>query len=167
MSNRFYISDTHFGHEKIIKFESEKRPFNTIEEHDEHLIAMWNHRVGKRDVVYHLGDVAFKPSTTMDRVMPRLNGIKKLILGNHDTANINLYLKYFTKLYSAYEDKDNGILYSHYPVHPSQLEYRYKINVHGHMHSAVIDDSRYINICCEHTGLAPISREQLFERIKR
>ena len=167
MMNKFYISDTHFGHDKILDFEGDARPFGCIIEHDEELILRWNSVVGKRDVVVHLGDVAFKPATTLDRVMPRLNGIKKLVLGNHDTADIHRYLKYFTKVYSAIEDKEAGILFSHYPVHPSQLEFRYKYNVHGHMHSAVIVDKRYLNISCEHTSLTPIPHEEIMKKIER
>ena len=92
--------------------------------------------------------------------------IDKLQKGNHDTANIHTYLKYFTKVYSVLESKGEGILLSHYPVHPSQLEYRYKHNVHGHMHSAVIPDKRYLNISCEHTNLAPISHDEVIQAIQ-
>lgn len=161
---KFVISDTHFGHDKILQFEGDKRPFATVEEHDEELISRWNVVVGKRDVVYHLGDVAFKQAHTLDRVMPKLNGIKKLIMGNHDTGAIERLQRYFVKIVSVMEDKENGILFSHYPVHPSQLEFRYKYNIHGHTHSYEIDDNRYINVCCEHTGLAPVNLEELIER---
>ena len=34
MNTVFVISDTHFGHSKILDFEKESRPFATIEEHD-------------------------------------------------------------------------------------------------------------------------------------
>ena len=35
----FFTSDTHFGHRHILEFC--KRPFSSIEEHDEQLIANW------------------------------------------------------------------------------------------------------------------------------
>jgi calcineurin-like phosphoesterase family protein len=31
----FIISDTHFGHSKVIEFEQEHRPFKTIQDHDD------------------------------------------------------------------------------------------------------------------------------------
>ena len=163
--SKFFISDTHFGHEKIFDFEHDARPFSSIEEHDAELIKRWNERINKKDVVIHLGDVAFKPATTLHNVMPKLKGMKKLVLGNHDVSALENYTQYFTKIMSVHEDKKNGILFTHYPVHPSQLEFRYKYNVHGHMHSATIDDKRYLNISCEHTNLAPISMDEILNKL--
>jgi len=165
MSEKFYISDTHFSHDNILKFEGEARPFSSIEEHDEELIKRWNERVGANDTVLHLGDVCFKPATSMDAILPHLNGKKSLIMGNHDTAPIDRYLKYF-KILPIMTTKDSAIIFSHYPLHPSQLDFRYGVNVHGHCHSKSLDDPRYVNISCEHTNLAPLSHDELIERIK-
>ena len=158
---RWIISDTHFGHEKALSFEQCRgQLFRTIEEHDEFLIARWNERVDKRDTVYHLGDVAMRPATTLDRVMPRLKGKKKLILGNHDTAKIELYLKYFTKIHSTF--KMGNMVLSHVPLHPAIFDKDgVKFNLHGHLHSGKIADDRYINCCVEHTGLCPVKIEEL------
>jgi len=163
----FYISDTHFSHDNILKFEKEKRPFETIEEHDEYLINAWNETVSENDTIIHLGDVCFKPATRLDPVMKQLNGNKILLLGNHDTLRADRYLRWFDQVHSVIADKQRGILFSHYPVHTSQLDYRYRFNVHGHSHSKQIDDPRYINICCEHTELRPINEAQLNTRIHK
>lgn len=164
---KFYISDTHFAHVNILKFEPEARPFSSIEEHDEELIKRWNARVGPEDEVIHLGDVCFKPATMLDRIMPRLNGRKTLLLGNHDTLHASHYLQHFEEVRATIENKRLGLLFSHYPVPPSQLEFRYKINVHGHCHSHVIEDKRYINISCEHTALAPLTEPELLTIVNR
>jgi calcineurin-like phosphoesterase family protein len=50
----WFTSDTHFGHNNILKFC--KRPWNTVEEMDEALINNWNAVVGTNDIVFHLGD---------------------------------------------------------------------------------------------------------------
>lgn len=42
MSNVWFTSDLHFGHEKIIQYEAEHHPFTLIEEHDEAIIANIN-----------------------------------------------------------------------------------------------------------------------------
>jgi calcineurin-like phosphoesterase family protein len=163
---KWFISDTHFAHQNILKFEAEMRPFKDIDEHDEYLIKMWNALVKETDTIIHLGDVCFKPATKLMEIMPQLNGKKILIRGNHDTLNAKAYLTHFEDVLSVLEDKKNGIIYSHYPLHPSQLEFRYKYNVHGHCHSHTIDDPRYINICVEHTGLAPVHHDYILDQIK-
>lgn len=92
----YVIADTHFGHRNIIKFESEARPFATIEDHDAELVALWNATVSKGDIVWHLGDVLFGGAAFA--ILPRLNGTKKLVMGNHDRYPLTRYLEYFTKV---------------------------------------------------------------------
>ena len=83
MRNIWVISDTHFGHENIIKYCN--RPFSNIEEHDDALIRNWNSRVGPDDTVYVIGDFALTPPKQVQNYLRRLNG-KELhnIKGNHD-----------------------------------------------------------------------------------
>ncbi|MGE7368305.1 hypothetical protein ACQKKX_04440 [Neorhizobium sp. NPDC001467] len=81
---KFYISDTHFCHDNILRMQP--RLFESIEQHDEHLIQRWNAVVDPEDVVYHLGDFALGLNNP-DRIRSifhRLNGRKFLIYGNHD-----------------------------------------------------------------------------------
>lgn len=154
MVNRvFVIADTHFGHKRIIEADMEKgsRPFDTIEQHDEELVYRWNTTVKKHDTVWHLGDVGF--GENFWDYVARLNGIKKLVMGNHDNHDTNLYLKYFTRLYGCM--KLRNALFSHAPVHPNQLR-RFPLNIHGHMHAKSVGDPSYICVSVEQTNLAPI-----------
>ena len=82
MSKNFYIADTHFGHENCISFDG--RPFKTIEEHDEALIANWNSVVADEDHVYIIGDFAFKSEKPVSEYTKRLKWHLHLIRGNHD-----------------------------------------------------------------------------------
>lgn len=82
----FFTSDTHFRHANIMKFC--KRPFSTIEEHDEEIIRRWNEKVPKDGIVFHLGDVFFQSYTYGIDVLQRLHGKKILIIGNHDWKNL-------------------------------------------------------------------------------
>lgn len=151
MNKIFVISDTHFGHRKIVEFEKEHRPFATIEEHDAELVRRWNAVVGKKDTVWHLGDVLFGRDAFA--TLGKLNGIKKLVMGNHDRYPSALYLEHFNVVLGAAEVR--GCILTHIPVHVSQFP-RYKYNIHGHLHSKTMNDGRYINVSCEHTGLAPV-----------
>jgi len=93
--NIFFTSDHHFGHANIIKFEPLNRVdarggmFETVEQMDEFLILRWNEVVGVNDLVYHLGDASYKRET-LRAVLPRLNGRKILICGNHDTYFVRM-----------------------------------------------------------------------------
>lgn len=152
MVNRvFGIADTHFGHKNVIEFEKEARPFNTIEEHDEEVIYRWNSTVKKNDTVWHLGDVLFGRDSF--ETLKRLNGIKKLVLGNHDHYPIELYLEHFNSVHSSV--KLRNALFTHIPIHPNQL-LRFRANVRGHMHSNSLNSPNYICISAEQTNLAPV-----------
>lgn len=155
------ISDTHFGHNNIIKFEPEFRPFKTIEEHDETLVRLWNERVRLTDIVLHLGDVFFGNGF---HVLPRLMGRKWLVGGNHDHYNYAQYTQHFERLYGMIVYKE-GIVASHAPIHDSVLEFRWKANIHGHTHSRPGPTPRHINLSVEHTNLAPIHWDEVLQRV--
>lgn len=151
MNRVFIISDTHFGHKRIIEFEAKTRPFATVEEHDAELVRRWNDTVKPKDTVWHLGDVLFGRDAFA--TLGLLNGVKKLVMGNHDRYPTALYLEHFNQVVGAAELR--GCILTHIPVHPAQFA-RYKANIHGHLHSSKMDDARYINVSAEHTGLAPM-----------
>lgn len=154
----FFIGDTHFGHKNIINFESVRpfRQFSTIEEHDEELVRRWNSVVRRGDTVWHLGDFAFGSKHIAQAA--RLNGAKKLVLGNHDHYPSAEYLKYFDKLYGAATFEN--MLLTHIPVALEQLE-RFGINIHGHLHANKMADPRYVNVSAEQINLMPIAFEEL------
>ncbi len=87
----FLTSDTHFGHKNIIRYCD--RPFSSVEEMNECLVKNWNDKVGRNDVVWHLGDFCWYRKTIMD-IVPRLNGKIKLVFGGHDYSYLNFYRKY-------------------------------------------------------------------------
>ena len=91
MSNIWFTSDTHFGHENIIKYC--ERPFKDYKEMDETIIKNWNERVADEDVVYFLGDFCFKKSkeaptgNVFEYYRKQLKGDIIFIQGNHDRNN--------------------------------------------------------------------------------
>lgn len=62
------------------------RPFSDVNQMNEHLVQKWNEVVGPDDEVYVLGDIAMN-KLWVTVYVPRLNGIKHLISGNHDNCH--------------------------------------------------------------------------------
>jgi calcineurin-like phosphoesterase family protein len=56
--------------------------------HNEMLIKKWNEVIEENDLIICLGDFAWKG---IQEIIPKLNGNKILILGNHDRSGLNSY----------------------------------------------------------------------------
>jgi calcineurin-like phosphoesterase family protein len=160
MGRILYISDTHFGHTNMAL----KRGFSSSEEMDEHIVQKWNSKVLKKDTVFILGDI------TMERpnyeILNRLNGYKKIVLGNHDKPqHIPKLLLHVNSVCGMF--KKGNIIMTHCPIHESELG-RFSHNMHGHVHELTLDDDRYINVSCEAVNYTPMLLEELIsqKRIK-
>jgi len=101
----FVISDHHFGHKNINKFEPmrEKRAkelgFNDTEKM---MIDQWNKVVGKDDTVLYLGDFTFgNPAEYMEK----LNGHKIFIFGNHDKPRLSTSFEGVKGLHIQFNDE--------------------------------------------------------------
>ena len=155
----FFISDLHLGHENM----AIRRGFSCADEMNDHIIKCWNSVITKRDLVYILGDV------TMEKVrdypiLLQLRGAKTVVLGNHDEPqHARELLKYVNKVAGMIDYKGNSIL-THCPIHPSQLDYRYSYNIHGHVHENSLDDPRYINVSCEVVDYTPVEYLKLINK---
>ena len=81
----FFTSDTHFGHGGALGLF--RRPFRSVAEMDEAMIAGWNAVVGPADEVWHLGDFAIgRSEAEIARILGGLAGRKHLVAGNNDSA---------------------------------------------------------------------------------
>lgn len=140
----FYISDCHFGHGNVIKFDG--RAFETVEEMEETMIENWNSVVDKEDKVYILGDFCWsKDEAEWIRILDRLNGSQKfLVKGNHDLTNMSPTLKNkFAAIYNYVEIKDNGrrVICCHYPMPFYRSNYNKNIyHLYGHVHVTLEND---------------------------
>ena len=161
MPETFFISDTHFGHRGILKYETKTRPFSTTEEMDDHLVKVWNQVVGPKDKVFHLGDVAFGKRNV--QTVGRLNGRKHLVMGNHEMYSIDEYAKYFDKISGAVQFE--SCILTHIPIHISELQRRFWANIHGHLHSKSVGEGRYICVSVEQLpNLAPLPYDEVLNK---
>lgn len=79
-----FTSDSHFGHENIIRFC--ERPFKTVQDMDDKMIDRWNGLVGNNDTVYHLGDFTLGGFRQASNYFEQLNGEIKILANtfHHD-----------------------------------------------------------------------------------
>lgn len=173
MADIWVISDTHFSHANILNFKDSRsglkvRPFTSVEEMDEHMIENWNEVVKPQDKIYHLGDVYFGAQNRADEILSRLNGKKRLVIGNHDVVygRGNILQKHFQKIHLWRMFREDKLLLTHVPVHASTLgEHRFNgasmTNIHGHIHQNKSPEGPYRCVCVEQTGYKPINLDQL------
>ena len=131
----FYISDTHFGHKNILKYDA--RPYFTVEEMDADLIKRWNSVVKKDDTVYHLGDFSWLKPDGEHEILRQLNGNKILIRGNHDYKPTEDW----TAVLSVAEivDGDRRVVLSHFPIASYKNMSHGWYHLYGHVHGAFED----------------------------
>ena len=183
MRDIFVISDTHFRHANILKFKDHagnpvrSHLFNTVDEMDEHMIERWNSVVKQGDIVYHLGDVAMlntlEDEQWFKKNWPRLNGSKRLIVGNHDDIKFLSSGGFFKKVGMWRMFPEFGLMLSHVPLHISSLLRMNKpdgvwpddceplLNLIGHIHQNPAPEGPYRNVCVEVTNYTPVNIEEL------
>ena len=110
----WFVSDLHFHHKNILKHCPERANAGgfdpeDVEAHDKWLLEKWNKTIGKKDIVYILGDFAFGSPEHVKKLLGKLNGQKFLILGNHDASSDHLegYFKQITHLKCVTFKKSN------------------------------------------------------------
>lgn len=156
--NVFFISDLHLGH----KWMAQHRGFQDEFYQDEHIIEQWNKVVGKRDIVYILGDITMNTSKHYHQ-LDLLKGKKRVVLGNHDNIkDVNELLKYVEYVGGAVEYK--GCMLTHIPIHDSEID-MCRRNIHGHIHENTINHPKYINVSAEVINYTPKRLDELITKI--
>ena len=138
----YYISDLHFGHENILRFDI--RPFSTVEEMEAEIIRRWNARVTPQDTVYIIGDFCWRTVSEWIRITQKLKGRKVLIRGNHDPKKVDGKLRKLfedVKDYKEILDQGRRVCMCHFPM----FLYNHSIDPNtymlcGHVHATVEND---------------------------
>lgn len=173
----YFTSDWHFFHNK--SFIYEPRGFSSVEEMNETIIKNHNNIVKEDDIIYCLGDCMLNDNQKGMECINRLNGHKKIILGNHDTnARIELYKTLPNIEVLGYADiiKYNGyhFYFSHYPTITSNYDENQPLkqiilSLHGHTHDCrkfYQDNPTMYNVALDAHNNTPVSIDQIIEDIK-
>lgn len=170
MADKWVISDTHFFHENIIQYCG--RPFANAELMNECMLDYWNESVKPQDHVYHLGDVACGyggDDKVLGNLLRRLNGKKRLIVGNHDNLKSVALQTHFQKIemwYGFWWEKKYGITFTHVPYLRQHLRDGI-VNGHGHIHTNLSPEPWHLNFCVEHTNYRPTNLDEVLSKVKK
>ncbi|HEY8356976.1 MAG TPA: metallophosphoesterase family protein [Ramlibacter sp.] len=160
----FFTSDHHFGHQSVIAMCN--RPFASVEEMDAAMIEQWNAVVRPRDLVWHLGDFAFRcEPERMKKIFARLNGQKHLIRGNHDRKHVQSLA--WTSIQDAAHITVDGhrIHLSHYAHRVWPAQYRGAIHLYGHSHGRLPGHSTTMDVGVDAVGYLPLTLAHIKEKL--
>ena len=171
----FFTADTHFDHTNILRLCD--RPFATVEEMNETLIANWNRKVHGNHTVYILGDMFFRTSNP-EAILSRLKGKKHLILGNHDSQWIGKVdpENWFESVEHFLEvsDGQRGLTLCHFPL-VTWAHQKRTYMIHGHIHGntdmdywpLLVARERVLNAGCDINNFEPVTFDELVENNAR
>jgi calcineurin-like phosphoesterase family protein/2'-5' RNA ligase len=167
INNIFLTGDLHLNHTNIITYCN--RPFSSVKEMNRVLVDNWNKTVGKEDMIFYLGDLAFgRNKNKIQYWLKKLNGRVFLIRGNHDKGNLKSVL-YFDRCIITYKRKKFLLIHN-----PRQVEHWDEWIIHGHHHNNHLENypfinckNKTINVSTELTGFKPISLGDLIDQIEK
>lgn len=137
----WFTADLHFGHANILG--GNQRPFATLSQMEQALIANINERVGVDDHLYVLGDFAYGGSVREARVLREKIACKNvhLVHGNHDMdyaegegAGTFATEQDYLEIAPGFANGHKLVLF-HYPIMSWNGKRRGSLMLHGHIHS--------------------------------
>jgi calcineurin-like phosphoesterase family protein len=161
----FFTSDTHFGHARII--ELCKRPFVSVEDMNEALIANWNARVHPGDTVWHLGDFTLGNADAARRVISRLHGDIHLVWGNHDRESVRNLNMWRSSQYAAeINHEGHKITLCHYAMRVWNQSHRGSLMLYGHSHGHMWGTRQSLDVGVDCWGFKPITLPEILLSLK-
>ena len=166
----FITSDAHFGHERIIEYES--RPFSSLADMNTGMLHNWNRVVSSDDIVINLGDFSLMNPFMTIELCQNLNGQIILINGNHDCRTRKFWeeragiLKWFKR-----PQYFNGIWLTHMvdwkdlgntlpKIWTGKLDYveikPEDVVLHGHCHGKIKRFGQFINVGVDGWDFCPV-----------
>lgn len=177
----WFTSDTHFNHANIIRYCS--RPWHggerdsegnvvvtekDVADMNEAMVERWNSTVGKDDIVWHLGDFCLGKGQkeAIPRFVSRLNGRKRLVMGNHDRHSVKFYYDAgFERVYDRPVLINGFCILSLAPVEFAETTF---FNIAGHVHDCETYKTWSKDcciVCVERHGYRPVSWDEIMEKV--
>jgi calcineurin-like phosphoesterase family protein len=163
----FFTADQHFGHGGARGLF--RRPFGSVAEMDEAMVARWNEVVGADDEVWHLGDFAVRQSAArMAELLDNLAGTKHVIVGNNDgPATTGLPGWASVQHYAELEQDGTPLVLCHYPLRSWHRMGRGAINLHGHSHGRLAALPRQVDVGVDVFDFRPVTLAEIRDHLRR
>lgn len=172
----WFTSDLHLGHTKVLDFAD--RPWGTIGEMNDALIANINARVAPTDTLYILGDYSFKIDLETAYALRQRIHCRDihLVPGNHDkdwtrpeAAGAFTVEPMITTI--KVNDGRQKIVLSHFPLADWPSMRRGSWHLHGHIHSRGADYNGFnlrqgvlrYDVGVDANAYAPVSLDEISE----
>jgi calcineurin-like phosphoesterase family protein len=162
----YFTSDNHFGHSGARSLY--RRPFASIDEMDQHMIARWNSVVSPGEVVWQLGDFAVRQSPErVASLLKMLHGQKHLVAGNNDDLAVT-DCGGWTGVQAYAEAIVNAtmVILCHYPFRTWRNMGKGSINLHGHSHGRLKPMPRQFDVGVDVWDFLPVRLTEVARRKK-
>lgn len=183
----WFSSDWHAGHDNVRHLCA--RPFSSVDEMNDALVEKHNAVVRDCDIVYQLGDFAWREQLIRPLLQRMRGAATHLVLGNHDQAwpyrkgaakARERYLRYGFASVDVRGELDVGgikFLLSHLPYrHPEDTDQRYYEQrptdrgqwlLCGHVHGRWKTFKRMWNVGVDANGYAPVHIDEILAWARR
>lgn len=163
----WFTSDTHFGHAGALGLF--KRPYTSVREMDDAMLARWNAVVAPDDLVWHLGDFGYRIGADRTRELLRsLHGTKRLVIGNNDDDATIAAPEWDTVThYAEIELEGHFLILCHYPFRSWNRMHKGAWNLHGHSHGRLAPLLRQADVGVDAWTFEPVRLDQVLGRKRR
>ena len=185
----YMYSDPHFGHRKLAEVRgycekgcSDEEAKDAVAKMNGNLIEGYNSHVCRDQTCLWVGDAFLMSFIEAEKIMQRLNGIKYLVLGNHDRSAVRMAKLGFKLVCNELilSICDRVVRVNHYPhwapnrkldqrhfdnlsqERVAELKSRYtqkrkgELLIHGHIHGDEIVYQNMINVSADAWNLRPV-----------
>lgn len=178
----WFISDPHFDHANVLRFEEGFHDFKTIEEHDQAIIDRWNAVVEDDHTVFFLGDASMHriKFSYLKTIFSQLKGRIVWLKGNHDSHVSEAWIRELRQVCNIVEFKDYAEIFFtdathktgfrrlvmfHYPILEFNGKFHNSYHIYGHSHQVVHPIKNAYSVCACLTNYSPVNFEWISKTI--
>lgn len=162
----YLTGNQQFGRKGAIR--AYKRPFDSVDEMNQHLIEQWNSTVSDEDIVFVLGNFAWDPETA-EVIIKQLNGTIIILQGEYDKAiedivqNPELNITYLTEGIKLAPEVMMCLSYWPLEEWPGKKEGFASIIGHPSKSYPTSHQNNRINVACDFWNYKPVNAKSVLE----